>query len=96
MTQEFRLTRKEFTTLLYTGRKLELIACYLPVTTPQPRIVKAQRSYGFDLERPDGKISRLDGFTGMKFIAVSDGGNGFIEVKLVDNEGNIAAHYKLL
>lgn len=42
------LSRRELKTLFYVGRKLELIACYVPMTTPKPRTVKAHRSYGYE------------------------------------------------
>lgn len=32
----------------------------LRLSAPQLRTVKAHRSYGYDMETPDGKVSRLD------------------------------------
>jgi hypothetical protein len=94
-TSELTLSRRELQTLLYVGRKLELIACYVPMKAAQARTVKAQRSYGYDLLKDDGKVSRLDFESGQKIVGIT-AGNGFYEVKIVDRDGNIAAHYRLL
>lgn len=90
------LTRSELKTLFYVGRKLELIACYVPMPAPQARTVKAHRSYGYDMEKSDGKVSRLDFQPGMKIEAFSPTGNGYTEVVLWDAQGQGAAHYRLL
>ena len=90
-----KLTRKELQTLFYVGRKLELIGCYVQMAGPQPRTVKAHRSYGYDMEKPDGKVSRLDFESGQTIEGFSDG-NGYLEVVIWDRQGNAAAHYRLL
>ena len=92
---ETRLSRAELRTLLYVGRKLELIACYVPMAAPQSRTVKEHKSYGYLMQREDGKESRLDFETGQTIVGIS-AGNGFYEFKIVDAEGKTAAHYKLL
>jgi hypothetical protein len=92
-----KLSRKELQTLFYVGRKLELLACYVPMKDgPQARTVKAHRSYGYDMERQDGKVSRLDFEAGQVIEGFSPAGNGFTEVIIRDREGNAAAHYRLL
>lgn len=91
------LSRRELKTLFYVGRKLELIACYVPMNGPQPRTVKAHRSYGYDMEKPDGKVSRLDFTPGQRIEAFSPAGNGYTEVVIWDDKSGIAAaHYRLL
>jgi hypothetical protein len=94
--QELPLTKAELKTLFYVGRKLELIACCLPMSAPSERTVCAQRYYGYDMLRADGRVSTLRFETGNKIIGVSDAGNGFTEVKIVDEDGKVAAHYRLL
>ena len=93
---EIELSRRELSTLLYPGRKLELIACLVPMTQPQTRTVKAKRSYGYDMLREDGRVSRLDFESGQKIIGVSDAGNGFTAFKVTMPDGEIAAHYRLV
>jgi hypothetical protein len=92
------ISKRELKTLFYVGRKLELLACYVPMSAPQARTVKAQRSYGYDMEKPDGKVSRLDFQTGQIIEAYSPAGNGYTEVIVRDpgRLGIVAAHYKLL
>ena len=92
------ISRNELKTLFYVGRKLELIGCYVPMKEPQPRTVKAQRSYGYDMEKPDGKVSRLDFQAGQRIEAYSPAGNGYTEVIISDSDsfGTVAAHYRLL
>jgi len=92
------ISKRELKSLFYVGRKLELLACYVPMSAPQPRTVKAQRSYGYDMEKPDGKVSRLDFQTGQRIEAYSPAGNGYTEVIITDNDalGTVAAHYRLL
>ena len=92
------ISKRELRTLFYVGRKLELLACYMPMAAPQPRTVKAQRSYGYDMEKPDGKVSRLDFQTGQRIEAYSPAGNGYTEVIISDPDsfGTVAAHYRLL
>lgn len=90
------LSRKELQTLFYVGRKLELLACYVPMASPSARTVKAHRSYGYDMQKDDGKVSRLDFARGMKIEAFSPSGNGYTEVVLWDAQGIGAAHYRLL
>jgi len=92
---ESKLSKAELRTLLYVGRKLELIACYVPMNAPQSRTVKAQKSFGYVMEKADGSESRLDFETGQSIIGIH-AGNGFYEFKIVDREGSTAAHYKLL
>src|SRR6516165_1753296 len=53
---ETNLTRNELKTLFYVGRKLELVNSLMGPCAPQARTVKAQRSYGYDLEKADGRI----------------------------------------
>ena len=36
------ISKRELRSLFYVGRKLELLACYVPMTAPQPRTVKAR------------------------------------------------------
>ena len=96
VTSEIPLSRNELKTVFYVGRKLELIGCYLPMATPQMRTVKAHRSYGYDMTKEDGRVSRLDFETGQRIIGISPIGNGFTEVKIVDAQGNVAAHYRLV
>lgn len=93
-----KLSRKELQTLFYVGRKLELIGCYVPMDGPKPRTVKAHRSYGYDMETPEGKVSRLSFETGQTIEAFSPAGNGFTEVIIWDPSslGIAAAHYRLL
>jgi hypothetical protein len=43
---ENKLSKAELRTLFYVGRRLELIACYVPMAAPQSRIVKEHKSYG--------------------------------------------------
>ena len=92
------ISKRELKTLFYVGRKLELIACYVPIKEQQFRTVKAQKSYGYDMEKPDGKVSRLDFQTGQVIEAYSPAGNGYTEVIIHDSDsfGTVAAHYKLL
>jgi len=92
------ISRRQLKTLFYVGRKLELIACYVPMAEPQSRVVKAQRSYGYDMERADGKVSRLDFNPGQIIEAYSPAGNGYTEVIIRDGGplGIVAAHYRLL
>ena len=92
------LSRRELKTLFYVGRKLELIGCYLPMAAPKPRTVKAQRSYGYDMDTPEGKVSRLAFETGQIIEAYSPAGNGYTEVIIRDSNalGSVAAHYRLL
>lgn len=93
------LTKRELKTLFYVGRKLELIGCYVPMKNgPQARTVKAHRSYGYDMETADGRISRLDFQTGQRIEAFSPAGNGYTEVIIWDagELGIAAAHYRLL
>lgn len=90
------LSRKELQTLFYVGRKLELIGCYVPMSGPKPRTVRAHRSYGYDMETPEGKVSRLDFQRGQVIEGFSPAGNGFTEVVIWDNAGIAAAHYRLL
>lgn len=93
------LSKRELKTLFYVGRKLELIGCYVPMKNgPEARTVKAHRSYGYDMEKPDGRVSRLDFAPGMKIEAFSDAGNGYTEVVIWDGGslGLAAAHYRLL
>lgn len=92
---EIGLSRRELQTLFYVGRKLELIACLLPMAAPVSRVVAAHRSYGYDMLKPDGKLSRLDFETGQKIVGVH-AGNGFYEVKILSPDREIAAHYRLL
>lgn len=92
------ISRNELKTLFYVGRKLELIGCYVPMKEPKPRTVKAQRSYGYDMETPEGKVSRLDFQAGQRIEAYSPAGNGYTEVIISDADsfGTVAAHYRLL
>ena len=91
------ISKRELKTLFYVGRKLELIGCYVPMASPQPRTVKAQRSYGYDMEKLDGKVSRLDFQTGQIIEAYSPAGNGYTEVIIKDpDQKTTAAHYRLL
>lgn len=92
------LSKRELRTLFYVGRKLELIGCYVPMKEPQPRTVKAHRSYGYDMEKSDGKVSRLDFNPGQRIEAYSPAGNGYTEVIITDPGplGIVAAHYRLL
>lgn len=92
------ISRKELRTLFYVGRKLEIIGCYVPMAAPQPRTVKAHRSYGYDMEKPDGKVSRLDLQAGQIIEAYSPAGNGYTEVIITDQDsfGTVAVHYRLL
>lgn len=92
------ISRRELKSLFYVGRKLELIGCYVPMAAPQARTVKAHRSYGYDMEKPDGKVSRLDFQTGQIIEAYSPAGNGYTEVIISDNNTlrTVAAHYRLL
>jgi hypothetical protein len=94
---ETNLTRNELKTLFYVGRKLELVNSLMGPCAPQSRTVKAQRSYGYDLEKADGRISRLDLLAKERITAVSPAGNGYTEVKVYLYEtGELAAHYNLL
>jgi len=92
------ISRRELRTLFYVGRKLELLACYVPMAAPQGRTVKAHRSYGYDMEKPDGKVSRLDFQAGQVIEAYSPAGNGYTEVIITDSDSGrtVAAHYRLL
>jgi hypothetical protein len=93
---ENKLSKAELRTLFYVGRKLELIACHMPMAAPQSRIVQEHKSYGYLMTREDGKESRLDFETGQTIIGVS-AGNGYYEVKIMDVDGKtVAAHYRLL
>lgn len=96
VTFETPLSRAELKALFYVGRKLELIACYMSMVAPQSRTVKAQKSFGYLMAKEDGRESRLDFESGQKIIGVSPAGNGFTEVKIVDADGKVAAHYRLL
>lgn len=91
-----QLSRNELRTLFYVGRNLELIGCYMPMAAPQSRTVAAHKSYGFEMRKPDGRLSRMDFCTGERIIGISEAGNGFTEVKIVDEKGETAAHYRLL
>ena len=91
-----KLTRNELKCIFHVGRKLELIACLVPMAQPQFRTVKAHKSYGFDMEKPDGKVSRLDFIAGQRIEGISEAGNGFTEVKIYEPNGEVAAHYKVL
>lgn len=95
MQEEIKLTRRELQTLLYTGRKLKLVACLVPMAQPQARTVQTQRSYGYDMLREDGKVSRLDFESGQSIVGVSDG-TGFQSVKVLMPDGEVAAQYELL
>ncbi len=95
ITYESKLSRRELQTLFYVGRKLELVACYMPMAAPDPRTVTAHRSFGYIMTKPDGRMSRLDFESGQKIVGVSCG-NGYSEVKIVDVDGRVAAHYRLL
>jgi len=95
ITTETRISRAELRTLFYVGRKLELIACLMGPTL-QARTVKAPRSYGYDMEKPDGNVSNLRFESGQWITAVSPAGNGYTEVKVFTAEGELAAHYRLL
>jgi hypothetical protein len=55
-------------------------------------------SYGYDMEKPDGKVSRLDFQTGQIIEAYSPAGNGYTEVIISDPDSfrTVAAHYRLL
>ena len=92
------ISKRELRTLFYVGRKLELIGCYVPMAAPQLRTVKAHRSYGYDMEKPDGKVSRLDFQAGQIVEAYSPAGNGYTEVIISDPGplSTVAAHYRLL
>jgi hypothetical protein len=92
------ISKRELKTLFYVGRKLELIGCYVPMAAPQARVVKTHRSYGYDMEKPDGKVSRLDFNPGQIVEAYSPAGNGYTEV-IISDPGplhTVAAHYRLL
>lgn len=92
-----KLSRRELQTLFHVGRKLELIGCYVPMKNgPQARTVKAHRSYGYDMETSEGKISRLAFETGQVIEGFSPAGNGYTEVVIWDSAGGAAAHYRLL
>lgn len=93
---EQSLSRRELKTLFYVGRKLELIACLVPMAAPQAREVAAQRSYGYDMKRADGRISGLRLESGKKIVGVSPAGNGFTEIKIVMPSGEISAHYRFV
>jgi len=95
ITHENKLSKAELRTLFYVGRKLELIACLMPMAAPQSRTVKAHKSFGYLMTRDDGKESRLDFETGQTIIGVS-AGNGYYEVKVLTADGEVAAHYRLL
>ncbi|HET7150861.1 MAG TPA: hypothetical protein VFI60_05585 [Candidatus Acidoferrum sp.] len=92
------ISKRELKTLFYVGRKLELIGCYVPMAAPQLRTVKAHRSYGYDMETPDGKVSRLSFHAGQIVEAYSPAGNGYTEVIISDPGplATVAAHYRLL
>ena len=92
------ISKRELRTLFYVGRKLELIGCYMPMAAPKARTVKAHRSYGYDMETPEGKVSRLDFNKGQIIEAYSPASNGYTEVIISDSEGlrQVAAHYRLL
>lgn len=92
------ISRRELRTLFYVGRKLELIGCYVPMASPQSRTVKAHRSYGYDMEKSNGKVSRLDFQKGQIIEAYSPAGNGYTEVIITDGDAlrTVAAHYRLL
>ncbi len=92
-----KLSRNELKTLFFVGRKLELLACYVPMKGgPKPRTVKAHRSYGYDMETLEGKVSRLSFESGQIIEGFSPAGNGFTEVVIWDSAGIAAAHYRLL
>lgn len=93
---EARLSRAELRTLFYVGRKLELVACYVPMAAPSPRTVKEHKSFGYLMAKEDGKESRLDFETGQQILATSDAGNGYTAVRIVDKDGTVAAQYRLL
>jgi hypothetical protein len=90
-----KLTRNELRTLFYVGRKLELTACLVPMSQPQARTVKAVRSYGYDMEKADGKVSRLDILTGQT-IEADEYSLGFTSVRILEPDGKVAAQYRLL
>lgn len=91
---ETTLSRRELATLFYVGRKLELIASYCG-TTNQPRTIKAHKSYGYVLARPEGGADSYLRFEKGNIIRGVSAGNGFYEVKIVDEDGVLAAHYRL-
>ncbi len=95
--QELQLSRKELKTLFYVGRKLALTHCLVgAVNPPSPRTVAARKSYGFEMQREDGRLSRMEFETGYKIVGLSPAGNGFTAVKIVTPEGRTAAEYELL
>jgi hypothetical protein len=95
MKTETKLTRKELKTLFYPGRKMMLIACLIPMREPQPRTVKEQRSFGYVMETAAGKRSEMRHETGQTILGIHEG-NGYTEVKIVDENGEVQVHYKLL
>ena len=90
-----KLSRNELKTVFYPGRKLELIACYLPMTAPSARTVFEHKSWGYVMTREDGRRSDLRFESGDQVFGIS-AGNGFTEVKIIDSEGVWSAHYRLL
>ena len=94
ITYETKLSRRELKTVFYVGRKMQLIACYLPMAAPSSRTVAAHKSYGYDMTKEDGRVSRLDIGKGNRIVAVCDGA-GMQSIKILDETGTLAAHYKL-
>jgi hypothetical protein len=91
---ENKLSKAELRTLFYVGRKLELIACLMPMAAPQARTVKAHKSFGYLMAKDDGRESRLDFEVGQTIVGLS-AGNGYYEVKILTADGKVAAHYRL-
>jgi hypothetical protein len=95
ITHEIKLSRRELQTVFYIGRKIELIGCYLPMKEPSNRTVKAHRSYGYEMLKDDGRTSYLRHEAGETILGVTPAGNGFTEIKILDANDELAAHYRL-
>ena len=74
LTVDVPISRKQLQSIFYVGRKLQLIACLIPMKEPKPRIVKAHKSYGYILEMPEGRDSHLRFETGDKIYGISEYG----------------------
>ena len=94
MEDTLKLTRNELKTLFYVGRRLRLIDC-LVGRCDSLRTVKAHKSFGYEMLREDGKVSRLD-FNKGDYIVAESFSCGYSKVMIYNADGQLCAKYEVL
>lgn len=89
-----KLSRRDLHSVFYVGRKLRLVDCYLG-KTDQLRTVAEQRSFGYVMEREDGRKSEMRLSAGDTILG-STFSLGYTHISIIDAQDKLAAKYELL